>query len=206
MSHLLLAAVFIAVVLPVGYEARERSASNLSVEATVAAHPLLRASLARLREGSPSWRAAVRGLPEDRRVVVAAPNEVSVVDGHRKVAFGEDLLGEVAPVVESDGRVRTVLVVVNVPLIESKHTQRLSTLSELYADLDRVVAHEVFGHALPYLVAGHVSGRCADPTAGEDPEESCAIRRENLIRAELGLGRRTDAGLGGLALARRSRW
>jgi hypothetical protein len=134
------------------------------------------------------------------------PDEVVVQDRDRRRSFEADLLGEVTPVAEPDGRVTQVLVVVNVSLIEASHGRRFSTLSELHADLDRVLAHEVFGHALPYLIEGNVSGRCADPTSGERPEDSCAIRRENVIRAELGLGRRTDAGLYGLALARGSRF
>jgi hypothetical protein len=206
MKRLLLAVVFGTVVAPLVPAAHEPADADVAGGATIATHPLVRASLDRLWDGSPSWRASLQGLPRDRTVVVLTPDEVRVQDGRRTRPFEADLLGEVTPVAENDGRIRQVVVVVNVPLIESTHARRLSTLSELYADLDRVVAHEVFGHAIPYLVAGDVSGRCADPAAGERPEDSCAIRRENLIRAELGLGRRTDAGLFGLALARRSRY
>jgi hypothetical protein len=129
-----------------------------------------------------------------------------VQDGNRRRPFEADVLGEVTPVVGPDGRVSEVLVVVNLHLIEDRYRRRLSPPSELHADLDRVLAHEVFGHALPYLIAGSVSGRCADPVAGERPQDSCAITRENVIREELGLGRRSDAGVAGLALARRSRF
>jgi hypothetical protein len=59
----------------------------------------------------------------------------------------------------------------------------------------------VYGHAVPYLEAGHLSGRCADPEPGQPATQSCAIQRENVVRAELRLGRRTDAALGGLILA-----
>jgi hypothetical protein len=45
-----------------------------------------------------------------------------------------------------------------------------------------------------------MSGRCADPAAGERPSDACSIRRENAVRAQLGLGRRTDYGFGALAL------
>jgi hypothetical protein len=68
-----------------------------------------------------------------------------------------------------------------------------------------VLAHEVYGHAIPYLIAGDLSGRCADPVGNQRPEDSCAIARENQIREELKLGNRTDYGLSGLALARRYR-
>jgi hypothetical protein len=46
-----------------------------------------------------------------------------------------------------------------------------------------------------------MSGRCADPEPGQRPSEACSIRRENVVRRELGLGRRTGYDLGGLALA-----
>jgi len=65
------------------------------------------------------------------------------------------------------------------------------------------LVHEIYGHAIPYLLAGDLSGRCADPKRGERASEACSIQRENAVRAELGLGRRTDYGLSDLALARR---
>lgn len=172
----------------------------------VARHPLIRASLERLTERSPSWRAGLRLIQGRGRVAIATADEVLVQDGNRRRPFEADVLGEVTPVVGPDGRVSEVLVVVNLHLIEDRYRRRLSPPSELHADLDRVLAHEVFGHALPYLIAGSVSGRCADPVAGERPQDSCAITRENVIREELGLGRRSDAGVAGLALARRSRF
>lgn len=139
-------------------------------------------------------------------MVIVTADEVVVQEGDRRRAFEGDLLGEVSPVTAPDGRVTQVVVVVNLPLMEAIHDRRWSPPSELHADLDRVLAHEVFGHALPYLIAGNLSGRCADPAAGERPQDSCAIRRENVIRDELGLGQRRDAGLEGLALARRTRF
>jgi hypothetical protein len=54
------------------------------------------------------------------------------------------------------------------------------------------------------LRAGNVSGKCADPVAGERAENACSIQRENAVRAELGLGRRTDYGLRGLTIGRPS--
>lgn len=207
-SHLFLAAVLGVVSLPHGLHAQLPTGpdSGGAPESVVASHPLIRASLTRLAEGSPSWRAGLQHIQGKGVVVIVTPDEVLVQDGDRARRFEADLLGEVSPVASPDGRVAQVVVVVNLPLIEAVHGRRWSTLSEVYADLDRVLAHEVFGHALPYLMAGNLSGRCADPAAGERPQDSCAIRRENMIREELGLGRRRDAGLDGLALARRSRF
>jgi hypothetical protein len=208
MHHLFLAAVLGVLVSPLApaLSALGPGPTGEPASGVVTSHASIQASLDRLWQRSPSWRAGLRIIDGERRVVIVTPDEVSVLEGDRRRPFDADLLGEATPVAEPDGRVSRVLVVVNVAVIEASYGRRFSTLSELHADLDRVVAHEVFGHALPYLIAGNVSGRCADPTPGERPEHSCAIRRENVIRAELGLGRRTDAGLHGLALARRSRF
>jgi hypothetical protein len=96
-----------------------------------------------------------------------------------------------------------VLVVVNLHLIERLHRRTGSLPAEMNLDLDRILVHEVYGHAVPYLLAGDLSGRCADPLPGQSAADACAIRRENAVRAELGLGRRTDYGMSDLLLARR---
>jgi hypothetical protein len=98
--------------------------------------------------------------------------------------------------------VDAVLVAVNLQLLDDTHRRLGTTWSERDRDLDRILVHEVYGHALPYVLAGDVSGKCGDPADGESAVDSCAIRRENAVRAELGLGRRADAGLWSLALAR----
>jgi hypothetical protein len=166
-------------------------------------HPWLQASLIRLWEGSPTWRASLSRI--DGHVRIFTPDQVLVEDGGRHRPFDDDVLAEVTPVVDADGRVRQVTVVVNLALVEAGHAARLTPWIELESDLDRILAHEVYGHAVPYLLAGHLAGHCPDPRPGEPAEDACAIRRENVIRAELGLGRRTDAGLQGLALGRRVR-
>jgi hypothetical protein len=99
-----------------------------------------------------------------------------------------------------------VVVVVNLSLIQRIHNERLTVARELDADLDRILVHEVYGHAIPYLLAGNLSGRCPDPEPGERAPDACSIQRENAVRAELGLGRRQDHGLSSLALARARRF
>jgi hypothetical protein len=176
----------------------------------VATHPALSQSLERLIDGSASWREAiaqVRG--HGRRVVVLTPDQVVVRDAanpRRQRPFDHDVLAEVSPVVEPGGVVRQVLVVVNLPLVEAAHDRQRSVPRDLHADLDRILAHEIYGHALPYLLAGHVSGACADPKGDQRPADACAIQRENTVRAELALGLRTDAGMYSLALARGARF
>jgi hypothetical protein len=82
---------------------------------------------------------------------------------------------------------------------------RLSVRRDFEADLDRILVHEIYGHAVPYLLAGDLSGRCPDPGPNEPARDACSIRRENAVRVELGLGRRGDHGLSSLALTAGSR-
>ncbi len=178
------------------------------------AHPALRSSLQRIAAGSRLWRDAM-GLLDGtgRRAVLVTPDQVRVQDrgeGGRRRGFDPGVVAEVAPVPTEDSRVQEVLVVVNLPLLQRAYHERPNaSYDEWTRDLDRIVIHEVYGHAVPYLVAGSLSGRCPDPMPGQAAEDACAIRRENAVREELGLGRRLDAGLAGLALIGRdssARW
>lgn len=179
-----------------------------AADTLVTTHPALRRSLDRLWLGSPSWRQAIDALaPRGQRIVLLTPDQVvvqSAVDRRRR-PFEHDLIAEVSPVADAGGRVQQVLVVINVPLLLRAHAERRTVPADIDRDLDRIVAHEVYGHAIPYLVVGDLSGHCADPQPGQRPAEACAIRRENVVRAELGLGQRADEGLQSLAMARRFR-
>jgi hypothetical protein len=172
-------------------------------------HPELRAALDRINRGSPSWRTAMAAVAATgRRVVVLTPEQVIVRNARTNTltAFDHSTVAEASPVADDRGRVSAVLVVVNVAAMQELHDRHRSLPGEFYADLDRILAHEVYGHAVPYLIAGHVSGRCPDPEPGTPALRSCAIQRENVIRAELRLGRRTDHSLSSLGLARLSRY
>ena len=174
--------------------------------AILAEHPTLTASLARLYAGSPRWRQALDEVVNTgRRVVVVTPDKVRVrdEDGGRDAAFDPDVLAEVQPLADDWSRVDTVVVVINVPLLEKLYSD--AAPRDLEVDLDRILAHEVYGHAIPYLLAGHLSGKCADPLPGQRATDACAIKRENEIRSELRLGERREYGLNGLTIARRFR-
>jgi hypothetical protein len=170
-------------------------------------HHVLQASLQRIAAGSALWREAVEAVRQTgRHALILTPDQVVVadrVDDRPTTAFDGDLVAEVAPVLRHDSRIDQVLVVVNLALLEAIYRNNLTLPIEAERDLDRLLVHEVYGHALPYLIAGDLSGRCPDPTRHQRAVDACSIRRENAVRAELGLGRRTDYGLAGLALARR---
>lgn len=169
-------------------------------------HPNLLASLSRIHSGSVTWREALRAVADTgRRIIVVTPDKVRLRDeaGTKERPFDEDVLAEAYPVADMWSRVDTVIVVINLRLMDTLYSD--ATLVDLERDLDRIVAHEIYGHAIPYLLAGHLSGKCADPAPRQRAAESCAIKRENEIRRELRLGERRSHGLDGLALARRFR-
>jgi hypothetical protein len=179
---------------------------NPSGPAVITNHPTLQKSLNRLFARSAAWRADVQRIERlGRKAVVVTPRNVRVKDpGNGRVRpFDDGVLAEVQPLAEFETRVDAVVIVVNVEMLE--RMLGLSTVREFEDDLDRVLAHEVYGHAFPYLLAGDLSGKCADPQPGQRAKDACAIKRENEIRSELRLGERRDYGLDGLALARRYR-
>lgn len=171
----------------------------------VTSNSTLRTSLERIAKGSALWREALDVLGRtSRRAIVVTSDELQELPTVGKlVAFDEALLAEIAPVVSDRTRVETVIVVVNLALLQARHADQRSLPIELDIDLDRILVHEIYGHALPYLLAGDLSGRCPDPQPGERAVDACSIRRENAVRAELRLGRRVDHGLFSLSLARR---
>jgi hypothetical protein len=167
--------------------------------------PTLQAGLERIASGSPLWRQALEAVKATGRyAIVVTPGQLARRNPDEDVALGFDpaVLAEVTPILHEGSRVTATLVVVNVGLLEQVHRRKGSLPGEFRADLDRILIHEIYGHAVPYLTAGDLSGRCADPQPNQRASDACAIRRENAVRAELRLGRRKDAGLAGLALAR----
>ncbi len=202
-SCVVAAAIGLGAVMPVGV--RTEGLAKPESGPFITRHPELRSALERIARGSASWRAALASVAAPGRVaLVVTPDDVVVAGpaGEAHAAFDRSEVAAVSPVADGAGRVGAVLVVVNVDQIQAAH-ERLSSLpGEFHADLERVLAHEVYGHAVPYLLAGDLSGRCADPMPGTPAAHACAIQRENVIRAELRLGRRTDGTLSSLSLAR----
>jgi len=172
----------------------------------LADHPVLAASLARISLRSATWRSALDAVENTRRrVVIVTPDLVRMRDAGdgQESPFDPDVIAEVQPLPDDWSRVNTVVVVINLPLLDKLYSD--ATAADFEADLDRILAHEVYGHAIPYLLAGHLSGKCADPLPGQRATESCAIKRENVIRNELRLGQRREYGVDGLAVTRRYR-
>jgi hypothetical protein len=172
--------------------------------------PAMKDRLDRIAAGSALWRDAMATLRRmGRHAIILVPDEVvvqSAADDTQGRDFDREVLAETFPVSEPDSSVHSVIVVVNVPLLKELHDQQGSLPGEYDADLDRILVHEVYAHAVPYLMAGDLSGKCADPAPRQRATESCAIQRENAVRRELRLGRRVDAGLEALSISRRGNW
>lgn len=169
-------------------------------------NPAVQASLDRLARGSRLWREAETRLrAAGGRAFILTPDQVVIADedGPSHQRFDPSVLAAVHPMPDEHDRITVVIVVVNLRLLSEGHHRRGSVPVEVDADLDRILIHEIYGHAVPYLLAGDRSGRCPDPVNGERVADACSIQRENLVREELGLGRRSDYGLTGLALGRR---
>lgn len=171
----------------------------------VATDRLLQASIDRISRGSALWREAVAAVGKTGRrgLLVAADDDTPYLPKEvRRELVSRKVLAEAVPLLTGSAAVPMVVVFVNVPLVQDLHDDAFSALHHFEADLDRIVIHEVYGHGIPYLLAGNLSGRCADPQPGQIATDSCSISRENAVRAELGLGKRVDHGLSSLMLAR----
>lgn len=183
--------------------AERAHAQSSPIETT---NPTFQASLDRIAKGSGLWREAVHVIrAAGRRAIVVTPDQVRIAGDSPAPAdrFDDTLLAEVAPVLVDGSRVDAVVVVVNLAVLQQRHHEQQLLPVEFEMDLDRILIHEIYGHAIPYLLTGDLSGRCADPQPRQRAVDACSIRRENAVRAELGLGRRVDYGLEGLGLARR---
>lgn len=189
--------------MPLTGQMAPRSRTGAPVYAT---DPGIQVILERIADRSAAWRTALDSVASfGRMVLVVTPAEVIVADDTTDSvtdAFDPTSLAEAAPVVSADGVVNVVLAVVNIPLLQRTHAALGTSAADYESDLELLLIHEVFSHAVPYLLAGHMSGRCPDPIEGQRAVDACSIRRENVIRSELGLGKRKDYGLSGLVAGR----
>lgn len=171
------------------------SAQEITDGPILVRHAILASSVERIASESRTFRDALDALAlTGRRAILTTPDKVN--------DFDRTVLAQAFPISDEHAGVDAIVVVVNLDLL-----QKLSGLSmkaiDFEDDLDRIVAHEIYGHAIPVLMAGRLSANCADPAVGQSAIASCAVQRENVIRREMGLGRRIEYGRDSLALARR---
>ena len=196
--------IYLSVAVGLTLLADAAHAQNSPIHTT---NPTFQASIDRIAKGSVLWRQAIDAIQlTGRRAILVTPDQVRVAAARadrRFDRFDETVIAEVAPVLSEGNAIDVVLIVINLALLEDQHRERRLLPIEFDLDLDRILIHEIYGHAMPYLLAGNLAGRCADPQPRERPVDACSIQRENAVRAELGLGRRTEYGLDGLNLSRR---
>jgi hypothetical protein len=186
-------AVTILIVAPLSVSAQDNSESAIQ-----AWHPVLAASVERLAAQSTSWREAMKAVTATgRRAVLITPDKFDGV-------FEADTLAQAEPIVIDQSRVDVMLVVVNLELLQKLSGLQMTAV-DFEDDVDRILAHEVYGHAVPVLLAGTLAAKCADPAAGQSAIASCAVQRENVIRREMRLGQRIEYGRDSLAIAKRSK-
>lgn len=186
-------AVIVAAATAADLSARETIAGSLLVS-----NPVLAASVDRLNNQSRTFREALESVtPTGRRTIVTTPDQVNV-------DFDADVLAQAYPLNDDQSRLDAVVIVVNLELLRKLSGLPMKAV-DFEDDLDRIIAHEVYGHAVPLLLAGNLSGHCPDPAIGQSALTSCAVQRENVIRREVGLGQRVEYGRDSLAMARRQR-
>jgi hypothetical protein len=184
MASLGLGVVLAGVPLPTHAQADSR--------AVLAANPIVREALAGLWS-SATWANALDSVQSagGRVLVVTLPELTGLSE-----RFAKEELAETNPVVLDDGTVPTVMVIVNIGLLQQMHSRAGGAEERFRQDLQRILIHEIYGHAVPYLLANSLSGRCADPRPGWF--RGCSVDRENVVRNELNLGRRVGYDLSGL--------
>ena len=160
-------------------------------------NPVLAASVQRLAADSHSWREAIAAVAATGRRAELVTSD----QARRWIEPGT--LAQLHPFTDADARLDRVLIVVNLELLRQLSGLPVTAV-DFEDDVDRIVAHEVYGHAIPLLLSGSMAGHCADPATGQSALASCAIQRENVIRREMRLGQRLDYGRDSLALSRRS--
>lgn len=92
-----------------------------------------------------------------------------------------------------DGRAIAAFVAVDVSRLESLYAAFESS-DKLAADVELILAHELYAHLAPMAHSGLVTDHCVDPLPIEvrlRPEiKGCSTERENLVRDDLGIARR----------------
>jgi hypothetical protein len=207
------AACFYAMVSAVGCRADQVSTLRPKPErhflpthsaAILSTQPRLVAALNRLLSRSRAFaREAAWLAARGKHVTVVARREVPWAALARSAGarFNRESAAAAMPLSDADGKVRNFLVVVDLAMLGRLEREKHFVRSDIEKDITRLLIHEIYGHAMPWLLNGERGG-CFDPGPGQLPVNACSIRRENRIRGELGLGRRIDFGLDSFAVGR----
>ncbi len=181
-----------------------RTAPSLYAPNIAIGDSLLAATVARLRRLSPAFDSAIAtieasGIP----VVIGTAKQLrdQLPPGYRYVG-GWQALTAVYPLTSNGDRGRPIEhVAVIVRLSDLQAALRGDTTEADSAAFDhfveRVVAHEIYGHLMPQLELGKTAPiACDDPTGSADWYSACVMQRERHVMAQLSSARGTYATLG----------
>ena len=196
------ATTLMVALLHAGLPVPEGSAPIEQVGPLSVANPLLADALRSVERRSPTWRAGLDSLAATGfEVLVGEPGQVGVLVP-ALARYEPQHLGEVIPLRRSDGVMYGVLVTVDVPKLREMAARMGQPARVVEADAALILVHEIYGHVVPLSRTRALADGCPDPAPAEPALSSCAIVRENRIRAELGLPARDSYDLRALTLGK----
>jgi hypothetical protein len=148
--------------------------------------------LERLEKLSPRLHEAMNHVRAgELPVYIGTPTQIAAYHASTRVLGDrltrEERIAEMAAVLESADSDRFLFGVVR---IDMERVASRRTGAAFDAEVDAILIHEVWGHLVPVAENPIRSSMCRDPRPGEPALESCAMRRENDLRQELGLSPR----------------
>jgi hypothetical protein len=165
---------------------------------------LLLATVIRLREMSPSFDSAIRTIIRSGIPVIIG-SDIQLKDelppGYAHVQ-GWQALTAIYPLTPTNAPGRPInhfsVIVRLTDLRAALANSTTDADSALFnRHMERVLAHEIYGHLLPQLRLGKTAPiACDDPTDGAHWYDACVMRRERHIMAQLVTARGTYATLG----------
>jgi hypothetical protein len=158
----------------------------------------LASRLASLEARAPSLGAALDSVRRGRLIVrLGTPEQTTRVEPWAGARLRPARLAQLVARFDTlTGAVHAIVVQVDLNAIARHRLREIPppaawfSRAQRQARFDRVVddilIHEVWGHLVPLVLAGSMSGACRDPVAGEADVNSCVLKRENALRTELG--------------------
>ncbi len=184
---------------PTAHRAASLYAPNIAIGDSV-----LEATVAKLRLLSPAFDSAIVAI-EASGIPVVIGTEAQLRDqlppGYQYVS-GWQALTAVYPLTANASRGRPIEHVAVIVRLSSLHdalksgaTKSDTTLFNRF--IERVLAHEIYGHLMPQLALGKTAPiACDDPTSAANWYSACVMQRERHVMAELVKARGTYAALG----------
>jgi hypothetical protein len=184
--------------------AAERTPSSLYAPNIAIGDSLLSATVSRLRRLSPSFDSAIVAIEQSGIPVVIGTAEQlkdQMPPGYRYVK-GWQAVTAIYPLTPTNAPGKPIdhfSVIVRLTdlraALQTAATPEDSALFNRY--VERVVAHEIYGHLIPQLKLGKTAPiACDDPTSGVDWYSACVMQRERHVMAQLVEARGTYAELG----------